>query len=101
MYKFTNPLLYEELFFFNLVSYLVIYLQVVYNANKLSDLDKEKKKLRNWLDFYQLKYSRNQSNRPSTKVLHYQWTDAICDSFHFCFVLCNIESFGLVFFILK
>jgi len=83
MHKFTNSLLDEGLFFFSLVSYLVIYLQVVYNANKLSDLVKEKKKMRNWLDFNQLKYSRNQSKRPSTKVLHCQWVGAICDSFHF------------------
>ncbi|XAR55354.1 hypothetical protein NMG60_11035405 [Bertholletia excelsa] len=41
--------------------------QVVYNANKLSNLVEEKKKKENWLDFYQLKYSRNQSTRPSIK----------------------------------
>ncbi|WOH11478.1 hypothetical protein DCAR_0830965 [Daucus carota subsp. sativus] len=42
--------------------------QVVRNANKLADLVEEKKKQRNWLDYYQLKYSRNQSKRPVTKT---------------------------------
>lgn len=45
-------------------------MQVVYNANKLSKLVNEKKKLQNWLDYYQLKLSRNPSKRPSKKVLH-------------------------------
>uniref|UniRef100_A0A0D9WKK4 CSC1/OSCA1-like 7TM region domain-containing protein n=1 Tax=Leersia perrieri TaxID=77586 RepID=A0A0D9WKK4_9ORYZ len=42
--------------------------QVVYNANKLADLVEKKKKMRNWLDYYQLKYERNQSTRPTTKT---------------------------------
>uniref|UniRef100_A0A7N0TB60 CSC1-like protein n=1 Tax=Kalanchoe fedtschenkoi TaxID=63787 RepID=A0A7N0TB60_KALFE len=42
--------------------------QVVYNANILSDLVSEKKNLRNWLDFYQRKYYRNQSKRPLMKT---------------------------------
>ncbi|XP_050208177.1 CSC1-like protein At3g21620 [Mercurialis annua] len=42
--------------------------QVVYNANKLSELVNKKKKMRNWLDYYQLKYSRNQSKKPLVKT---------------------------------
>ncbi|PIN22378.1 hypothetical protein CDL12_04917 [Handroanthus impetiginosus] len=42
--------------------------QVVINANKLAKLVKEKKSKQNWLDYYQLKYSRNQSRRPVTKT---------------------------------
>ncbi|BAF18422.1 calcium permeable stress-gated cation channel 1 [Oryza sativa Japonica Group] len=42
--------------------------QVVYNANKLADLVEKKKKLQNWLDYYQLKYERNPSKRPTTKT---------------------------------
>ncbi|KAE8075641.1 hypothetical protein FH972_014337 [Carpinus fangiana] len=57
----------EHFFLVNHPDHYLTY-QVVYNANKLSDLVKEQKKLRNWLDFYQLKYSRNQSRRPSTKT---------------------------------
>lgn len=30
---------------------------------------KEKKKMQNWLDYYQLKYERNTSQRPTTKVV--------------------------------
>nr|XP_027063546.1 CSC1-like protein At3g21620 [Coffea arabica] len=41
--------------------------QVVYNANKLSELVNEKKNKQNWLDYYQLKYARNQSRRPTSK----------------------------------
>ncbi|KAL1198988.1 Protein OSCA1 [Cardamine amara subsp. amara] len=35
--------------------------QVVFNANKLADLVNKRKKLQNWLDYYQLRYSRNNS----------------------------------------
>ncbi|TKY57036.1 CSC protein [Spatholobus suberectus] len=42
--------------------------QVVYNAKKLSSLVSNKKKRQNWLDYYELKYSRNQSTRPSKKT---------------------------------
>lgn len=42
--------------------------QVVYNANELTKLVEEKKKKHNWLDYNQLKYSRNQSKRPSVKT---------------------------------
>ncbi|KAK3021946.1 hypothetical protein RJ639_046145 [Escallonia herrerae] len=42
--------------------------QVVYNANKLAKLVKEKKSKQNWLEYYQLKYSRNQSTRPMMKI---------------------------------
>ncbi|KAJ4730079.1 Calcium permeable stress-gated cation channel 1 [Melia azedarach] len=42
--------------------------QVVYNANRLSELVNKKKKLQNWLDFYQLKYSRHPSRKPSLKT---------------------------------
>lgn len=43
-------------------------MQVVYNANKLAKLVKEKKSKQNWLDYYELKYSRNQLKRPVKKV---------------------------------
>uniref|UniRef100_A0A1J3JFR4 Protein OSCA1 n=1 Tax=Noccaea caerulescens TaxID=107243 RepID=A0A1J3JFR4_NOCCA len=43
--------------------------QVVCNANKLTDLVNKKKKLQNWLDYYQLKYSRNNTQiRPMVKL---------------------------------
>ncbi|KAK9715036.1 hypothetical protein RND81_06G138600 [Saponaria officinalis] len=42
--------------------------QVVYNANNLAQLVEEKKKKQNWLDYYQLKYSRKQETRPTTKT---------------------------------
>ncbi|KAK8653991.1 hypothetical protein V6N13_127972 [Hibiscus sabdariffa] len=42
--------------------------QVVYNANKLSGLVKEKKKIQNWLVYYQNKYERNPSKRPLLKT---------------------------------
>ncbi|XP_008803557.2 calcium permeable stress-gated cation channel 1-like [Phoenix dactylifera] len=42
--------------------------QVVYNANKLAKLVKEKKQMQNWLDYYQLKYDRNPSKRPTAKT---------------------------------
>lgn len=42
--------------------------QVVYNANKLADLVEEKKKKQNWLDYYELKFSRNPVQRPMTKT---------------------------------
>ncbi|KAI3849053.1 hypothetical protein MKX03_011496 [Papaver bracteatum] len=42
--------------------------QVVFNGNKLSALVKKKEKAQNWLDYNQLRYSRNQSKRPTTKT---------------------------------
>ncbi|KAK2988602.1 hypothetical protein RJ640_026099 [Escallonia rubra] len=42
--------------------------QVVYNASELSKLVNEKKKKQNWLDYYQLKYSRSQSKKPTVKT---------------------------------
>ncbi|KAG5231995.1 early-responsive to dehydration family protein [Salix suchowensis] len=42
--------------------------QVVYNANVLSQLVNKKKKMKNWLDYYQIKYSRNQARKPSLKT---------------------------------
>ncbi|XWS12878.1 hypothetical protein CRYUN_Cryun37aG0127900 [Craigia yunnanensis] len=44
------------------------YLQVVCNANKLAELVKKKKSKQNWLDYYQLKYSRNSAKRPFMKT---------------------------------
>lgn len=42
-------------------------MQVVYDANKLSKLVKKKKKLKNWLVYYQNKLERT-SKRPQIKV---------------------------------
>ncbi|XP_047308027.1 protein OSCA1-like [Impatiens glandulifera] len=43
--------------------------QLVYNANKLANLVEEKKNKQNWLDYYQLKYFRDQSKaRPFLKT---------------------------------
>lgn len=45
---------------------------MVYNANKLADLVEEKKKKQNWLDYYELKFSRQPDQRPTTKVIFLQ-----------------------------
>ncbi|XP_010252492.1 PREDICTED: calcium permeable stress-gated cation channel 1 [Nelumbo nucifera] len=42
--------------------------QVVYNANKLAKMIEEKKKLQNWLDYNQLKHTRNPSKKPTMKT---------------------------------
>lgn len=42
--------------------------QVVYNANTLAKLVEEKKQMENWLDYYQLKFDRNPSKRPTRKT---------------------------------
>lgn len=41
---------------------------MVRNANQLAKLVKKKKKAQNWLDFYQIKYSRDSTVRPLMKV---------------------------------
>ncbi|KAK4762255.1 hypothetical protein SAY87_030139 [Trapa incisa] len=56
----------EHFFMVNHPEHYLTY-QVVFNANTLSKLIEEKKKLQNWLDYYQLKHSRNKSTRPLTK----------------------------------
>ncbi|GMH05285.1 hypothetical protein Nepgr_007125 [Nepenthes gracilis] len=57
----------EHFFLVNHPDYYLTH-QVVYNANKLAELIKEKKKKQNWLDYYQLKYSRDPAKRPLTKT---------------------------------
>ncbi|CAH8388057.1 unnamed protein product [Eruca vesicaria subsp. sativa] len=42
--------------------------QVVYNANELAELVAKKKKMQNWFDYYQLKYTRNKEQRPRVKL---------------------------------
>ncbi|OAY66587.1 CSC1-like protein [Ananas comosus] len=42
--------------------------QAVYNANKYAKLVKQKERLHNWLDYYQLKFDRNPEKRPTTKI---------------------------------
>ncbi|XP_044461629.1 calcium permeable stress-gated cation channel 1-like [Mangifera indica] len=42
--------------------------QVVINANKLTKLVQKKKRMQNWLDYYQNKFSRNNSKRPVMKT---------------------------------
>ncbi|KAH7676958.1 Calcium-dependent channel 7TM region putative phosphate domain-containing protein [Dioscorea alata] len=42
--------------------------QVVYNANQLAKLVEEKKGLQNWLVYYQNKYTRNPTKRPTVKT---------------------------------
>ncbi|CAL9084911.1 unnamed protein product [Musa textilis] len=42
--------------------------QVVYNANKIAKLVNEREQMENWRDFYQLKYDRNPSERPTIKT---------------------------------
>ncbi|QCD97659.1 glycogen debranching enzyme [Vigna unguiculata] len=42
--------------------------QVVYNANKLAAIVAQKKALQNWFIYYQNKYERNPSRRPTTRT---------------------------------
>ncbi|KAJ7946330.1 Calcium permeable stress-gated cation channel 1 [Quillaja saponaria] len=49
-------------------SVFMFFLEVVCNANKLAILVKKKTRMQNWLDYYQIKYSRNQTNRPYMKT---------------------------------
>lgn len=57
----------EHFFMVNHPDYYLTH-QLVYNANKLAKLVKLKQKKQNWLDYYQLKYSRNNSTRPVMKT---------------------------------
>ncbi|KVI09372.1 protein of unknown function DUF221 [Cynara cardunculus var. scolymus] len=48
--------------------------QVVCNANKLAKLVKTKQKKQNWLDYYQIKYTKDPSKRPMMKTgFHGLW----------------------------
>ncbi|XP_074583438.1 CSC1-like protein At3g21620 [Curcuma longa] len=42
--------------------------QVVYDTNKLGGLVEEKKQMENWRDYYELKYERRPSKRPTCKT---------------------------------
>ncbi|GAB2298914.1 Protein osca1 [Dionaea muscipula] len=57
----------EHFFLVNHPDYYLLH-QVVYNANKLARLVKEKKKKQNWLDYYEVKYTRKPANRPTTRT---------------------------------
>uniref|UniRef100_A0A1D1YAY3 Putative membrane protein C2G11.09 n=1 Tax=Anthurium amnicola TaxID=1678845 RepID=A0A1D1YAY3_9ARAE len=57
----------EHFFLVNHPDHYLIH-QVVYNANKLAKLVKEKKQKQNWLDYNQLRYERNPSQRPTRKT---------------------------------
>eukprot|EP00268_Persea_americana_P033291 TRINITY_DN32985_c0_g1_i1.p1 TRINITY_DN32985_c0_g1~~TRINITY_DN32985_c0_g1_i1.p1 ORF type:complete len:418 (+),score=48.16 TRINITY_DN32985_c0_g1_i1:547-1800(+) len=41
--------------------------QAVYNANKFAKLVRQKERLQNWLDYYQLKFERHPDKRPTIK----------------------------------
>ncbi|KAK8642223.1 hypothetical protein V6N13_011578 [Hibiscus sabdariffa] len=60
----------ESVEHFFLVNHPDTYLthQVVCNANKLAKLVEKRKSMQNWLDYYQLKYSRNNAKRPLMKT---------------------------------
>ncbi|KAK8708156.1 hypothetical protein V6N13_059201 [Hibiscus sabdariffa] len=60
----------ESVEHFFLVNHPDTYLthQVVCNANKLAKLVKKRKSMQNWLDYYQLKYTRNNAKRPLMKT---------------------------------
>ncbi|KAL0924247.1 hypothetical protein M5K25_005063 [Dendrobium thyrsiflorum] len=55
---------------FFLVNHPDFYLthQIVYDANKLAKMVQKKKNMRNWLDYYQLRFERNSSTRPTCKT---------------------------------
>ncbi|KAA8515545.1 hypothetical protein F0562_018844 [Nyssa sinensis] len=57
----------EHFFLVNHPDHYLVH-QVVYNANKLARLVEEWERKHNWLDYYQIKYSRNQSKRPVMKT---------------------------------
>lgn len=42
--------------------------QAVYNANKFAKLVRKKERLRNWLDYNQLKFERHPEKKPTTKI---------------------------------
>ncbi|MCO5582898.1 hypothetical protein L7F22_036800 [Adiantum nelumboides] len=56
----------EHFFRVNHPDYYLLH-QVVRNGNKLAKLVKKRKKLRNWMDYYQIKLLKNPDFRPSTK----------------------------------
>ncbi|XP_062027429.1 CSC1-like protein At1g32090 [Rosa rugosa] len=42
--------------------------QAVYNANKFARLVRQRDRIQNWLDYYQLKYERHPNKKPTTKT---------------------------------
>ncbi|KAL0913756.1 hypothetical protein M5K25_017240 [Dendrobium thyrsiflorum] len=42
--------------------------QAVYNANRFAKLVRQKERLQNWLDYYQIKFERNPDQRPTSKI---------------------------------
>jgi hypothetical protein len=79
---------------------LVIFLQVVYNAKKLSSLVAKKKKQQNWLDYYENKYSRNQTTRPTKKVCHFQQSNLYEHQIFFCFSISSVSFSSLLQYVI-
>ncbi|CAH9133023.1 unnamed protein product [Cuscuta epithymum] len=42
--------------------------QAVYDAGKFAKLVRKRNRLKNWLDYYQIKFERNPDRRPTTKI---------------------------------
>lgn len=57
----------EHFFYVNHPDHYLLH-KVVYNANKLASLVEKKKSLENWLTYYQNKYERKPSKKPTTKT---------------------------------
>lgn len=57
----------EHFFYVNHPDHYLLH-QVVYNANKLAKLVDKKKSMENWLTYYQNKYERNPSRKPTIKT---------------------------------
>lgn len=66
---------------------------MVYNANKLAKLVKEKAKMHNWLDYYQLRFERNASKRPTTKVIPHTKNSCSFPSYGFVIFESNMNPF--------
>lgn len=46
----------------------LFYCQAVYDANKFAKLVRQRDRLQNWLDYYQLKFERHPEKKPTCKV---------------------------------
>ncbi|TKY62475.1 CSC protein [Spatholobus suberectus] len=67
--------------------------QVVYNANKLASIAAEKKKLINWYVYYQNKYERNPSKRPTTRTGFLGFLGAKVDAIdHYTAIIDNLSK---------
>lgn len=67
----------------------ILFFQAVYDANKFAKLVRKRDRLRNWLDYNQLKFERHPDKRPTGKVTCENSDGLACQIVDLCIFICE------------